>query len=57
MDHKLRLRNFEARNERIETVAVVSSRGGFSGIERGKGVESKRAVFERRLTQFLARRS
>ena len=38
IDQKLRLRNFDARNERIETGAVVTSRKGLSGIERGKGV-------------------
>ena len=32
-DQKLRLRNFDARNERIETGAVVKSRKGLSGIE------------------------
>ena len=38
IDQKLRLRNFDARNERIETGAVVTSRRGLSGIERGQGV-------------------
>ena len=38
VDQKLRFRNFDARNERIETGAVVSSRRRSSGIERGKGV-------------------
>ena len=38
IDWKLRLRNFDARNERIETVAVVASRRGLSGIEMGQGV-------------------
>ena len=33
VDQKLRLRNFDARNEKIET-----SRRGLSGIERGKGI-------------------
>ena len=37
-DQKLRLRNLNTRNERIETVAVVTSRRGLRGIERGKGV-------------------
>ena len=32
-DQKLRLRNFDARNERIEIGAVVTSRRGSSGIE------------------------
>ena len=31
IDQKLRLRNFDARNERIETGAVVTSRRGSSG--------------------------
>ena len=35
---KLRLRNFDARNENIETGAVVTSLRGYSGIERGKGI-------------------
>ena len=33
-DQKLRLRNLDASNERIETGAMVSSRRGLSGIER-----------------------
>ena len=37
-DQKLRLRNFDARSERIETGAVVPSRRRSSGIERGQGV-------------------
>ena len=37
IDQKLRLRNFDARNERIETGAVAKSRQGLSGVERGKG--------------------
>ena len=49
---KLRLRKFDARNEMVETGAVVTSSRGFSGIERKKrgllSVESERAVFERR---------
>ena len=36
-DQKLRLRNFDARHGRIETGAVVKSRKGLSGVERGKG--------------------
>ena len=35
-DQKLRLRNFDARNKRIETGAVATSRMGLSGIESGK---------------------
>ena len=38
IDQKLRLRNFDARNERIEPGAVVASRRGLSGVERGQGV-------------------
>ena len=38
LDQKLQSRNFDARNEKIETGAVVTSRRGFSGIERGHGV-------------------
>ena len=39
MDQKLRLRNFDARNEKIVTGAVVTSRRGIlSGVEGGKGV-------------------
>ena len=36
-DQKLRLRTFDARSERIETGAVVTSRRRSSGIERGQG--------------------
>ena len=36
-DQKLRLRNFDARNWKIETGAVVKSRKGTSGVEGGKG--------------------
>ena len=38
IDQKLRLRNFDARHEKIETGAVVKSHRGLSGIERGKGI-------------------
>ena len=38
IDHKLRLRNFDARHGRIETGAVVKNRPGLSGVERGRGV-------------------
>ena len=38
MDQKLRLRNFDARNERIETGAVVTRRKGLSGVETEQGV-------------------
>ena len=37
MDEKRGLRNFDARNEKIETGAVVTSRRGLGGIEKGKG--------------------
>ena len=37
IDQKLRLRNFDARNERIETRAVVTSRRGQRGVESGQG--------------------
>ena len=36
-DQKLRLRNFDARNERLETGAVVKSLRGLGGVERGNG--------------------
>ena len=35
IDQKLRLRNFDARHEKIETSAVVKNRKGLSGVERG----------------------
>ena len=37
-DQKLRLRNFDGRNERIETGAVVTSRRGSRGIKRRQRV-------------------
>ena len=37
-EQKLRSRNFDARNERIGTGAVVKSRRGQRGVQRGKGV-------------------
>ena len=37
IDQKLRLRNFYARNERIEIGAVVTNRRGQRGVERGPG--------------------
>ena len=37
IDQKLRLRNFDARNERIETGAVVPKRRGQRGVGRGQG--------------------
>ena len=36
-DQKLRLRNFDARHEKIEIGAVVKSRKGLCGVEGGKG--------------------
>ena len=38
IDQKLRLRNVDARNGRIETGAVVKNRKGLSGVEGGKGI-------------------
>ena len=38
VDQKLRLRNFDAGHEKIETRAVVLSRRGLSGAERGRGI-------------------
>ena len=38
IDQKLRLRNFDARQGKIETGAVVKSRKGLSGEERGRGI-------------------
>ena len=38
IDQRLRLRNSDARNERIEKGAVVTSRRALSGIEGGKGM-------------------
>ena len=37
-DQKLRLRNFDARHEKIETSVVVKGHRGWSGVERGKGI-------------------
>ena len=37
LDHNVRLRNFDARHERIETGAVVKNRKGLSGVQGGKG--------------------
>ena len=36
-DQKLRLRNFDARNERLETGALVTNRRGQRGVARGPG--------------------
>ena len=58
INQKLRLRNFDARHERIETGAVVKNRQGLSNVEGGKRyllpVERKRPVFQRRPMQFPA---
>ena len=37
VDQKLRLRNLYARNERVETAAVVANRSGQRGVARGQG--------------------
>ena len=37
IDQKLKSRNFEARDGRIETGAVVNNRRGQSSVERGSG--------------------
>ena len=38
IEQKLRLRNFDARQGKIETGAVVKSREGLSGVEGGRGI-------------------
>ena len=38
LDQKLRLRNFAARHEKVETGAVVKSQKKLCGFERGKGI-------------------
>ena len=38
IDQKLRCRNFDARNENIETGAVVKNQKGMSGVEGGQGI-------------------
>ena len=38
IDQKLSLRNFDARHGKIETGAVVKSRKGLRGVERGSGI-------------------
>ena len=52
IDQKLRLRNFDARHEKIETGAVVKSQNGLNGVESWTGyllpVERTRPVLERR---------
>ena len=58
IDQKLRLRNFDARNGRVETGAVVKNRKGLSGVEGGKGFcyqrKEKRPMYEGRPVQFPA---
>ena len=55
IDQKLlRLRNFDARNEKIETGAVVTSRRRLKRKRYLSPVERKRAVFEGRPMQFPA---
>ena len=56
INQKLRLRNFDARRERIETGAVVKNRKGLIGVEGGKGIcyQWKEKGFEWRPMQFLA---
>ena len=55
IDQNLQLRNFDASNEKIETGAVVTSRRGLNGVQRGQRVcyqwKAKRPVFERRPMQ------
>ena len=59
IDQKLQLGKFDASNERIETGAVVTSRRGLSGIERGQGVcflwKAKGQCSRGRQMQFRAR--
>ena len=58
-DQKNRVRNFDARNERIETGTVVTSRRELSGVEERSrslvSTESTRTEFERREVRFPAR--
>ena len=56
IEQKLRLRKFDARNERIETGAAVASRRGLSGIERGKGfaISGKGKVSVREETNIVS---
>ena len=59
MDQKLRLRNFDARNERIENRGSgYESQGSKLSSKRTRSVlpmESNKAVFERRQVKFPAR--
>ena len=50
IDQKLRPRNFNARNERIELGAVVQNRQGQHGVERGPG-ESYRSKAKRQCSR------
>ena len=59
-DQKLRLRNLDAQNEKIETGAVVESRRWLSSIERRRSslsVERNMSVFETGPMQFPTRES
>ena len=54
-DQELRLQNFDARSERIETGAVVKSHRGSNGVARGQGEAingKERTVFERDKCSF-----
>ena len=55
-DQKLRVRNFDAKNGRIETGAVVTSRRILSGVERGRNIcfqwKEKASVLEGRQCCF-----
>ena len=58
IDQKLQIHNFDDRQRRIETGAVVKNRKGLSGVDGGKGIcyqWKKRPVFARRLMQFPSR--
>ena len=50
MDHKIRARNFEARNERLETGVLVKTRK-----RRILSMESKRTVYKEKCLQFPPR--
>ena len=57
-DSGIRLRNFDARQGKIETGAVVKNRKGLSGVEGGNGIcyqwKGKGQMFEGRQVQFPA---
>ena len=57
-DQKLRLRNFDARPEKIDSGAVIKNRKGLIGVKGSRyllPVERKRLVFARRPVQFPPR--